>query len=263
MSHFEDETAVIAQGENAWSAHVSPRWNIGDNPNGGYLTAIALRAMAQLGSHPDPLTVTTHFLRPGTGDAPAEIDAELIRSGRTLTTARASLAQDGRQRIEVLAAFGDLSVTAGPDAPVTIEPPDIPGPDECVSRSAAEQGIDLPLLQRLDIRVPPDQAKAGAAGAPVVSGWIRLADGTEPDIGSAALFADAFPPAIFGLLGAIGWVPTIELTTHVRRRPGPGWVLGRFETNDLHRGRVVESGALWDRSGQLIVQTRQLGLLLT
>ena len=76
------------------------------------------------------------------------------------------------------------------------------------------------------------------------------------------MFTDAFPPALFGLLGVIGWVPTIELTVHVRQRPATPWLLGRFVTDDLQGERMIESGALWDEQGALVAQSRQLGLLL-
>ena len=76
------------------------------------------------------------------------------------------------------------------------------------------------------------------------------------------LMADAFPPAVFGLLGQVGWVPTIELTVHLRRRPvSGGWLLGQFWSHDLSDGRVVEDGALWDSAGHLVVQSRQLALV--
>jgi len=76
------------------------------------------------------------------------------------------------------------------------------------------------------------------------------------------LFADAFPPSLFGSLGVVGWVPTIELTVHVRRRPAPGWILGRFATRDLGGDRMIEDGQLWDETGALVARSRQLGLLL-
>ena len=101
----------------------------------------------------------------------------------------------------------------------------------------------------------------GAAAAARLSGWIRFIDGREPDALACLLMADAFPPAVFGLLGLVGWVPTIELTVHLRRRPVPGWLLGRFWSQDLSDGRVIEDGALWDASGQLVVQSRQLALV--
>jgi len=101
----------------------------------------------------------------------------------------------------------------------------------------------------------------GAAGRARLSGWIRFIDGRAPDALACLLMADAFPPAVFGLLGMVGWVPTLELTVHLRRRPAPGWLLGQFWSHDLSDGRVVEDGALWDATGQLVVQSRQLALV--
>jgi len=227
------------------------------------------------GEHPDPLTVTTHYLRPGIPDTPCEVRLELIRKGRTLTTARAQLVQDGKTRLEVLTAFGDLSAPGTetpPDKPVTLIAPSIPGPLDCPERSAEAQGVELPIRDRIEIRVNPEtqgavdpakgKANSKADSKAEVSGWIRLRDQAPTTSISAVMFTDAFPPALFGLLGVIGWVPTIELTVHVRRRPVTPWLLGQFVTNDIQGGRMVESGALWDETGALVAQSRQLGLLL-
>ena len=94
------------------------------------------------------------------------------------------------------------------------------------------------------------------------TGWIRFRDGRPPDLLALALFADAFPPSIFRLLGPVGWVPTIELTVHFRARPAPGWVRGRFVTDDLTDGRMSETGELWDAAGTLVARSRQLALLV-
>lgn len=53
---------------------------------------------------------------------------------------------------------------------------------------------------------------------------------------SLPLFADASPPSLFARFGGVGWVPTIELTVHLRRRPVDGWVRARFECDDLVGG---------------------------
>ena len=262
MGAFRSETAVERIEEGRWTATVSPRWNIGDTPNGGYLVAIALRAMSEVSAHPDPASLTTHFLRPGIGDAPASVTVDLVRSGRTLTTLRATLDQEGSTRLVVIGAFADSVADAGDGPQLEVTAPSIPGPQRCPVRSGDEQGVDLPILERLDVRIHPDQARAGQAGAAEVSGWIRLRDEDAPDAPSLVLFADAFPPSLFGLLGNIGWVPTIELTVHVRRPPAPGWIQGRFTTDDLVGGRMIEDGALWDSTGALVARSRQLGLLL-
>ena len=57
--------------------------------------------------------------------------------------------------------------------------------------------------------------------------------GAAPDTRWITLFADAFPPALRTRMGPVGWVPTIELTVHVRRRPASGWVVARFDCDDV------------------------------
>ena len=269
--HFDDDTRVVPLGPvpqqagtaAAFAGQVQAAWNIGANPNGGYLLALAAQAMRQrTPTQPDPLSITVHFLRPGLAGQACHIDTQLLRSGRTLSTVRATLVQDGSARLELLATMGDLAAS-GDAAPavLTLPMPDMPPPEACPTRSAPAQGVELPILQRLDVRLHPDEAAPGAAGRACVSGWIRFTDGRAPDALACLLMADAFPPSVFGLLGMVGWVPTVELTVHLRRRPAPGWMLGRFQSQDLGDGRMVEDGALWDASGALVAQSRQLALL--
>ena len=271
MSSFDDDTRVTTLGTMgdaagsavAFAGQVSPAWDIGTNPNGGYLLALAAQAMRQrTPAQPDPLSINVHYLRPGLSGQACLIDTQLLRSGRTLSTVRGTLAQDGQPRLELLAAMGRLDEPAAAAAPLlTLPRPDMPPPEACPGRSAPAQGVGLPILQRLDVRLHPDDAVPGAAGRAELRGWIRFTDERPPDALACLLMADAFPPAVFGLLGLVGWVPTIELTVHLRRRPVPGWLLGRFWSQDLSDGRVIEDGALWDASGQLVVQSRQLALV--
>ncbi len=253
---FDDDTAVDNHGNGRFSAQISGAWNIDANPNGGYLTAVAIAAMQQVGPYTDPLTVTVHFLRPATSGAPAEITAEAIRTGRRVSTVRATLAQEEVGRLEVIGSFGQLGETPSPT--LTVPPPSLPPPEECQPRSPEEQGVVLHLEDHLETRMPDDASGHRAE----TTGWIRFRDGRPPDLLTLALFADAFPPSIFRLLGRVGWVPTIELTVHFRARPAPGWVRGRFLTDDLTDGRMIETGELWDAAGTLVARSRQLALLV-
>lgn len=262
MHHFDAETALVRVDANTWRGTLSEAWNIGNNPNGGYLLSVVLAALREAVPHPDPLTITAHYLRPGVAGTPCDVQVDLLREGRTLTTARASLRQRGVIGVEVLAAFGDLSVPAGVAQELTIPPAPIPPPEACVPRSGTAQGVGLAIAERLDVRLHPDLATAGTAGRAETAGWIRFRDGRPPDAGALPLFADAFPPSPFALLGVVGWVPTIELTVHVRRRPVPGWIRAQFRTRDLQSGRMIEDGLLWDSAGHLVAESRQIGLVM-
>lgn len=259
MSQFDDETAVRRAGD-GYATHLSAAWNIGANPNGGYAAQSVLRAVTDLADRPDPASVTVHYLRPALGDADGAIDATVVRAGRRATNASGTLLQDGAPRLAVAAVLTDLSRPASdvPDPGLTLTAPPIPPPSRCVDRIELDQGVELPLLSRVEVRVRRDRPAGGA----VVEGWIRLRDGSDPSSTALVLFADAFPPAVHAVVERVGWVPTLELTVHVRRRPRPGWVQARVECDDVAGGWMIETATLWDEAGAVVARSRQLGMVL-
>ena len=62
---FATATAVRPAAAGQWSASIHPGWDIAGNANGGYLLAVAARALAGATGRPDPVTVTAHYLSPG------------------------------------------------------------------------------------------------------------------------------------------------------------------------------------------------------
>ena len=190
-----------------YAARLEAAWNIGSNANGGYAVLPALRAMLDLAAHPDPLSLTVHYLRPAEGDGDADVTAGIVRAGRSTTNATATLAQDGTVRLVAHAVLGNLAEAAhgaAPDPGLTPAPPDLPPPDRCVDRRQLGQGVDLPILTRLDVRIRPEQVTPDPSNPAVVEGWIRFADGAPPETRWLPLLADAFPPALRTRMGRGG-----------------------------------------------------------
>lgn len=262
---FDDETAISPDGPGRWKTTISSDWNIDTNPNGGYAVSPLLRAMAsEAEGHPDSVSLTTHYLRPALGSTDATIETEVVRRGRRTSTLRAEMHQDGKARLSAIATMADLSAdsddsTIG-DTSLDIAVPEIAPLDDCVERRDLAQGVELPIASRVDIRIDPRYAGFGAADEAVTAGWIRLKDGRDPDSLVLPLFADSFPPSIFALAGRVGWVPTIELTVHVRRRPVPGWIRAQFVTREVAGSLLVEDGVLWDASDRVVARSRQLAM---
>jgi acyl-CoA thioesterase len=254
-SVFDRDTLVTPVGPGRWRGRIDPKWNIAGAPNGGYLVSIALDAVARTLPHPDPLAVSAHFPR-RTEPSETEVAVELVRTGRAHSTAAARLVQGGDTRAYVVATFGDFGAVKGPTI-VREPPPPFPAPDECVP---ARGTVAPDFIKQFDLRLTPDTATwatSGPSGVAEMCGWIRFADGREPDTRAMAIFADSFPPTIFNV-GTAGWVPTLELTVHVRGRPAPGWLQCRFQTRYLIDGYLEEDGEIWDSAGRLVALSRQL-----
>ncbi len=228
---------------------------IGGALNGGALLRAATTALGERVPHPDPVTVTGHFLGPGR-PGPATLAARILRRGGRHSTAAATLRQDGHDVVAVLATFGDLAAVG----PARRAAPDLPPPEACV-RIVPEEIPGAPaVFDRIDVRLDPRSAgflRGAPTGRGEMAGWVRVPGGTGT--AGLVLLADVFPPAIFDH-GVLGWVPTVELTVHCRRRPPEGWIAARFRTRHVTGPYLEEDGELWDAAGNLLALSRQLAL---
>ena len=64
MSSWQASLCLVATGPTTFIATISDEWSVGTFPDGGYVAAAAVRAMSELVDFPDPVSVTTTFLRP-------------------------------------------------------------------------------------------------------------------------------------------------------------------------------------------------------
>jgi acyl-CoA thioesterase len=271
---FDRDTAVESIGEGRYRGLVSSGYSIGPYPNGGYLLAIAVRAVGRELVLPDPLAVSAHYVTPSINGEAFDVDVEVIRAGRGHATAQARCTQAGTERMRVLATFGDLSRAEGPTIDLG-SPPELPPIEDCLGgprRDGGPQSQPMPngLVAairdrwdaRLDPRTVPWLIGEGPNGRGEIAGYGRFPDGREPDTAAMMLIADAFPPAVFNMARA-AWVPTLEFTVLVRARPAPGWLRCRFTTSHLRQGYMEEDGEIWDSAGVLVCQSRQLARVNT
>jgi acyl-coenzyme A thioesterase PaaI-like protein len=240
---------------------VQPGWDIGGNANGGYLLAIAGRAMAAAVGRP-PLTLTAHYIRP----APAgecEIEVHPVKVGRRLATATAAFSIDGTQVLQLVGGFGEQ--TPGGPTHVVGTPPELPPFAECAARAAeVEEGLRPELMNRLDVRMPSgaDGFRVGRpSGRAEMTGWFALGAEEPVDVFGLLLAVDAFAPPVFNLDLPTAWVPTVELTAHIRGVPAAGPLRCSFRSRFVQDGLVDEEGVIWDSGDRLVAQSRQLSLL--
>ncbi|MCB5908404.1 thioesterase family protein [Streptomyces pinistramenti] len=271
-SEFDRDTAVVRRAPGVYDARLPAGWTVVHAVNGGFLLALMGRALGDTLPHPDPFSVTAHYLTASV-PGPAVIRTEVVRTGRTMSTGAATLVQfteDGTEveRLRVLGAYGDLDALPD-DVRTSAKPPALPPYEHCLGADSAPGGQppipgSTSIADRLAVRLDP--ATAGwAVGAPSgkgeMRGWFGLADGRDHDPLSLLLAVDGMPPTAFDL-GLSGWVPTVELTTHIRCRPAPGPLRVVLSTRNLAGGFLEEDGEIWDSQDRLVAQSRQLARAL-
>lgn len=264
MSDFEFDADTALTGDApVFGATLSERWIAMAGVNGGYMLALAMRGLARVMPFPDPIVISGFFLRPGS-PGPAEVRTELLRAGKTTAFGHAGLWRDGKEVVHATAAFADLAAAAE-RAGVSYAgdaAPSLPPPDEC---AAVTPGMlpGVTIAERIEYRMPALPSWAGGtrpSGDPRYEFYMRFADGREPDGAALPLLVDAAAPAVLevGVLST-----TVELTVHLRARPAPGWLSCRVSTRYVSGGYHEEDFEIWDSTGALVAQSRQLALILT
>ncbi len=282
---FERATTVTPLGDGRFRADVDAGWSTPIAANGGYLAAILVRAIE---AHPDVPTdrqlrsLTCHYLRP-VPSGPLDVRIELLRSGRRISTIRATASQNGKDAIVALAALAVLDLpAAGEWEPAP--PPATPAP----ARDAGFADPDAyrrgdgrwlgptaampPMFQRVRVAprfggIPFSNRPLPPGEAPETGGWITLPEPRPIDAAFVALCTDVWWPPAFQPLGRPAIAPTIDLTIHVRADIPPQGlpdqpVLGWYRSTAAHGGLMEEDAALFLPDGTLLAHARQLAIFM-
>jgi acyl-CoA thioesterase len=261
-THFDAATAVSRTEDGGLVAELDGGWNVGPGIlNGGYLLAVTARAAAVESPHPHPVALSASYLR-ATGPGQVSLGVTWGPSGRTLAHSHVVMADSSGPTLSVQAT----TATLGDAVPTyALGPPEIVPPEECLANHADIDlgGNPVPSVGLRDfVETRLDPTTAGWAvgrpsGEPVMRGWVRLVDGRPADPFALALFADVLPPTSWAL-GMMGWAPTVQLQVLVRALPAPGWCLVEARASEVADGWLDEDYRIWDSTGRLVAQSRQL-----
>ncbi len=260
---FGEASAVDRTDEGAYTAMIQAGWDIFGVTNGGYLLATLARAMGEEAAGRDLVSISARFLNPGR-PGPADIAVDVIKQGRGTTTLQGSMSSGGRTLFVAHATFAVPGMGAAVDASFE-DPPEVPPADQCVRLLPQDDApLPPPFSEQVGILIRPDDLKFGSEAAgrrPEILGWFRLLEEEQLDPYGLVLGADAFPPAVFTADLPMGWTPTIDISVYVRD-PGPHEiVMCRVHTRHITGGWLEEDVEMWDKSGRLVAQSRQLALL--
>jgi acyl-CoA thioesterase len=228
-------------------------------PNGGYILAVALRALGAELDMPDPVVVSAFFLR-RTEPGPVELHTDIARIGRRHATGGVRMLQHDDEVLRAAATFTDFDNATG-ETVLLNDAPDLPAPEECADPLRPNPFPWVTIIDRLDYRFAevPGSLDGRPSGRPSLEFWMRFKDDRPLDTLSLVALVDAAAPAVIELgKGSV----TMELTVHVRARPAAGpWMACRSMTKHIVDGYHEEDFEIWDSNGHLVAESRQLALL--
>ena len=260
-----DSTSIESHGQGCYTATIDPMWDLAMVPQGGVLAAIAARAMeAELGTGQLLRSIHGVFASPVPA-GPVEITVEVLRSGRSMSQAQATVRAPGAAAgFTALAAFGHERAGFGY---TELAYPDVPPPEECVSfrdppppESGMTERPQFPFWRdvlegRPALGHPPwDPTPREAAE---VATWFRFDHQPLDEQGgfdqlALLVAADMMPSAVFEKVNDVetGWfAPSVDLTVHLCGIPTGTWLLNHNKAHYAGDGYASAQVALWDPVG--------------
>lgn len=278
MGTFELATAIEGEGERYRGA-IDPEWFIW-GPVGGYLAAIAMRAMGAASTRRRPATFSCQFLRVGAA-GPVEVVVGRRKSGRRAECMQASVIQAGKPLVEAQSwiVADDLTglqhdharmphVGAASDSP----------PWDGVRDGLRDDESLNPIWTHIERRLPKRLEAAGSdQPAPEWSCWMRLARpiATDDLMLQAALVILWMDMAPWNAaLATHGWptthiAPTLDLTVQFQpdfygltANPSE-WLLVETRSPNAGAGLFGGHGMLWSQTGRLLAVGAAQSLCVT
>ena len=275
---FERQTSIeaVPGRPGSYRAEVTGDWNAPVLPQGGILAAIAARAMtAALSDTEKSLRSITTVFAAQVPPGPVEIDVSVLRRGKAMSQATATLRSVGSEAGHTsVAVFGGVR----PGYVFTdLVAPDVPGPLQCRSfRDPPPEGApDRPFRtatfwENVEARwamghwwweewVPTTSEQAK---------WVRFDEPPFTDdrvLDPLALVAlcDTMPAAVGERMGpgqAMWMAPSADLTVHLLGEATSEWLLAHGRARSAGDGYASLELALWDPATGLVAYGTQMML---
>jgi acyl-CoA thioesterase len=250
-----------------YRTELSESWNCPIVPHGGLVTAVAARAMAmELDQADHPLRSVTNAFAAQVAAGPVEIAVQVLRRGRSMSQATATVRGAGHTCVAVFGGARDgFEFT-------DVVMPEVPAPAACPSfRDPPPEGFERMQFNFWDL-VEGRPAMGHAPWDDYVpttserAAWYRF---EEPPIGddgcldplALVTLCDTMPGAVGERLGPMPyhWLPpSADLTVHLFGPATSEWILARNRARHAAEGYASTEIELWDPDRGLVAYGTQV-----
>ena len=274
MNHFQKfQNAIdIKQNKDA-SFTVEPNTDyfVGNTPHGGYLMAIMHKALITVLPHSTAISSSVQYLD-RIDPKPISLAVEVFKSGKGSSSGIVKLIQDERICTTFTGTCSDFHHMKGFDGLEKPLPEIFNDKDKKdyipLNYDEITKGFTPSFIHQLECSIHPDQVWWRRDKDEDISNYearccaFLKMEGGLPDQFCLSFYSDILPPVVCNKYGALGWVPTITLTTHIRQLPSTEIIFADFIATDINKGYFEQDCNLWDLNGNLVASSRQLTRIL-
>ena len=274
MNHFQKFQQAISIDDNDNNNFIiepNTDYFVGNTPHGGYLMALMHKALTTVLPHSTAISSSVQYLN-RIDPKPLTLEVDVLKIGKGSSSGIVKLLQDDKVCTTFTGTCSDFHHMKGFDG-LKKQLPKIFSDkhmDEYVDLNYDEisKGFTPSFIHQLKCCIHPDHAwwrrknndnysKYEAR----CSAYLNM-DGGLPDQYCLSFYSDILPPVVCNKYGALGWVPTITLTTHIRQLPTTEVIYADFKATDINKGYFEQDCNLWDLNGILVASSRQLTRIL-
>jgi acyl-CoA thioesterase len=261
MGNLQEDTAVEG-GEGAYRASVSQEWQAW-GPNGGYLSAVALRAAGEFSPLSHPASLSVHYLNVASFGG-VELRVTALRSSKRSESLRVEMHQGEIPILQALVWVTEEREGLSHDA---ARMPAVPPPEQATLWS---EGAPLPMWRNLEGRMvgwPEGQVwEDRTAGAPERLDWFRFTpqptfDDPFVDAGRSLILIDTmmYSAAALAYEEPMRYVaPSLDLSVQFHRPARDHeWLLCEARSDVADRGLVAGTARVWAPDGALLATGAQ------
>jgi acyl-CoA thioesterase len=199
---------------------------------------------------------TAQYLSYAATDSVVDYEVTLAVVGGHVTQGRAVARSEGREILTVNAALG---LPQQVDRGVWVEPPEVPGPDECPGRRLPVEATNS-ILDRVDVRVAAGRNMNeldGTPGGRTSALWARVPGHLSPSAGTLAIFGDYVSGGASQPFGRWTMGRSLDNTLRVVELEPTEWVLCDIRMHAAVDGYAQGVAFLWSERGTLLATASQ------
>ena len=272
MNHFKKFQSAISITEvkdNTYKIIPNRDYFVGNTPHGGYLNAVMCKALVASLPHENIISSSVQYLD-RTDSIETFLKVEILKASRGSSSGYVKLIQDNKVCATLTAICSDFNHMKGfngLESPL----PEIYHQNNHDSYKDLEydkisKGFTPSFIKQLDCKINPnhvwwDRDSNSDSADARCSAFLEMTGGTADQF-CLAYYSDILPPVVSNKYGALGWIPTITLTTHIRMMPTTSKLFADFKASDINKGYFEQDARIWDLNGNFVASSRQLTRIL-